>query len=534
MPRAQKSANEHEQTQWRELLSAGVDGWSSYSDTCSDEPSNDQGQGVDEDGVCRKERKGMDDAGELREDDANGGTGTGMQAIVSNEKYYPSLDANWKQERRDIEWQCLWLELRLKELQSHKRRYAKKLKQIEQREVNGEAVEERKSKPKSRDGREAKMVVFDHPLFDPIRRRREKRQARKRMEKKTDDDEERMRHMADGDDDVVNIPGGDDTMDFLQTDFNAKKRKSESGSGGSDVSNTYLHEKVEVLKKRCSGLMQRLGQPPPDFTTAAASRGAKGGRGGRGGGGGRGSRGMKNDANRTNSRNLMMGLMGGNGAATGNDNNNNNNANDNTGNGSNKKQTRMNKADDIYDINCVVGDIIGAKYVERALHEDINTPSVREVTTFSMPIDELRRLNNKNDQAAVATTVAKKNKAKSIINAVNDEGGDESSDEDISDEAYSNRHAKYEVAERNARMPLELLKKAEREKNGGSSGKGRRGKPSNTEKNGRSANVTALHAPASETIPNSKKAAQRSFDSNSESEGDVEVMNGGIARQLIN
>ena len=34
-------------SQWREILSAGVDGWSSFSDTCSDEPNEkDQGNTI--------------------------------------------------------------------------------------------------------------------------------------------------------------------------------------------------------------------------------------------------------------------------------------------------------------------------------------------------------------------------------------------------------------------------------------------------------------------------------------------------------
>merc|ERR1712072_1186277 len=135
---------------------------------------------------------------------------------------------------------------------------------------------------------------------------------------------------------------------------------------------------------------------------------------------------------------------GGPGKDGSNDNNNNNNTtNAETGNNNARKHT-MRKADE-YDINNVVGNVIRAKYVERALHEDINTPSVREVTTFTMSAEEMRRANNV-DSVAVATT----------------NNNDDSSDEDISDEAFAARHAKYEILERNACMPLELLKKAKR------------------------------------------------------------------------
>merc|ERR1712205_201906 len=226
-----------------------------------------------------------------------------------------------------------------------------------------------------------------------------------------------------------------------------------------------MHEKCEDLKKRCLGLMQRLGQPPPIFTSNQGSGGgAKGGKGG-GGGGGSG-RGNRNGRNRN--RNYPHGGgSGGNagGAGSGKDGNNDTNKAE-AGNNNNNNNTRkhMSRKTDEYDINNVVGDIVGAKYVERALHEDINTPSVRVVTTFTMSVEELRRLNNM-DAAATADAKSK--------------DGDDSSDEDISDEAFATRHAKYEVMERNARMPLELLKKAEREKNGGKSPRGRKAnKPS--------------------------------------------------------
>ena len=154
-----------------------------------------------------------------------------------------------------------------------------------------------------------------------------------------------------------------------------------------------MHEKCEDLKKRCLGLMQRLGQPPPIFTSNQGSGGgAKGGKGG-GGGGGSG-RGNRNGRNRN--RNYPHGGgSGGNagGAGSGKDGNNDTNKAE-AGNNNNNTRKHMSRKTDEYDINNVVGDIVGAKYVERALHEDINTPSVRVVTTFTMSVEELRRLNN--------------------------------------------------------------------------------------------------------------------------------------------
>ena len=148
-----------------------------------------------------------------------------------------------------------------------------------------------------------------------------------------------------------------------------------------------------------------------------------------------------------------------------------------------------------------------------------------------MSAEEMRRANNV-DSAAVATT-----------NNTNDD----SSDEDISDEAFAARHAKYEILERNARMPLELLKKAKREKNGGKSPKGRKGKPSlasNKSNSGnedekqatqpvkRTVDLNALHA--SDPVVVSKKRATRASESNSDSPSDGSAeLNEDIVREIL-
>jgi hypothetical protein len=75
-----------------------------------------------------------------------------------------------------------------------------------------------------------------------------------------------------------------------------------------------------------------------------------------------------------------------------------------------------------YDINNVVSAQGPAKYVERAIHETIATPKVRAASTYFSP--------------AQITTDG------------------ESSDEDVSDAVYIERHAKLEVDERAARTPL--------------------------------------------------------------------------------
>ena len=517
---SKKMKEDKRPSQWREILSAGVDGWSSFSDTCSDEP-NEKDRGNNNITTS----KSVLEVQQQQHQQTN-------HHFHQKEKSYPSLDVHWKQERRDIEWQCLWLELRLKELQSHKNRYEKKLKLLDENAAAG-GDKERTSKPKSKNGKLAKMVVFnEHPLFDPIRRRREKiLKKRKLMTSDEDDDKEKDGEDAKMATEVPDEDGKSNKKAKTDDDTSKEHKGNKSGSGGdSDVSNTVMHEKCEDLKKRCLGLMQRLGQPPPIFTSNQGSGGgAKGGKGG-GGGGGSG-RGNRNGRNRN--RNYPHGGgSGGNagGAGSGKDGNNDTNKAE-AGNNNNNTRKHMSRKTDEYDINNVVGDIVGAKYVERALHEDINTPSVRVVTTFTMSVEELRRLNNM-DAAATADA---KNK-----------DGDDSSDEDISDEAFATRHAKYEVMERNARMPLELLKKAEREKNGGKSPRGRKAnKPSSVSKSNsgnedekravkRSVDLNAIHASAPVVLSKKGGDAPRASESNSDSPSDGSAeLNEDVVREIL-
>ena len=508
-------------SQWREILSAGVDGWSSFSDTCSDEP-NEKDQGNNN---ITTSKSGLEVQQQQHQQ-------TNHHHHHQKEKSYPSLDVHWKQERRDIEWQCLWLELRLKELQSHKNRYEKKLKLLDENAAAG-GDKERTSKPKSKNGKLAKMVVFnEHPLFDSIRRRREKILKKRKLMMTSDEDDGGEK---DGEDakmatEVPDEDGKSNKKAKTDDDTSKEHKGNKSGSGGdSDVSNTVMHEKCEDLKKRCLGLMQRLGQPPPIFTSNQGSGG--GAKGGKGGGGGSG-RGNRNGRNRN--RNYPHGGgSGGNagGAGSGKDGNNDTNKAEAGNNNNNNTRKHMSRKTDEYDINNVVGDIVGAKYVERALHEDINTPSVRVVTTFTMSVEELRRLNNM-DAAATADA---KNK-----------DGDDSSDEDISDEAFATRHAKYEVMERNARMPLELLKKAEREKNGGKSPRGRKAnKPSSVSKSNsgnedekravkRSVDLNAIHASAPVVLSKKGGDAPRASESNSDSPSDGSAeLNEDVVREIL-
>ena len=130
--------------------------------------------------------------------------------------------------------------------------------------------------------------------------------------------------------------------------------------------------------------------------------------------------------------------------------------------------------------------------------------------------------------------------------AFTNNNNDDSSDEDISDEAFTARHAKYEILERNARMPLELLKKAKRKRTAGNHRKvekanllwrlinltrGAKAKQA-TQPVKRTVDLNALHA--SDPVVVSKKRATRASESNSDSPSDGSAeLNEDIVREIL-
>ena len=93
-------AREKEPSQWREILAAGVDGWSSFSDTCSD-------------------RRTLTARREASTSIETSNNNNNIAVVVIRRRNRTRLWFELKQEqRRPVD---VWLELRLKELQSLKR-----------------------------------------------------------------------------------------------------------------------------------------------------------------------------------------------------------------------------------------------------------------------------------------------------------------------------------------------------------------------------------------------------------------------------
>ena len=59
MSGGEMKTREKHSSQWREILSAGVDGWSSFSDTCSDEPNENAKEGTTTTATNSVARSGM-------------------------------------------------------------------------------------------------------------------------------------------------------------------------------------------------------------------------------------------------------------------------------------------------------------------------------------------------------------------------------------------------------------------------------------------------------------------------------------------
>lgn len=460
---------------WHEILAAGVDDWSEYSDT-DDERGADGDGGAGErmgmrlkttlvanhpDGTTArkptaetpgttlgKDRNAKTNVGGRAEDGTRDGARGGEDGSnASDGRETPTdaqkpptdgngteeemdaksaarrrmhwetklgLDGSWRSERRELEWQCLWVELRMREIGRHVERYETRLREMEDGDGGGgdagsgepDAVKgddgdcgsnarvndgkngalERKRRDAAGDSKRP-PVILGHPLFAPLSEGSGK--ERSGSKKKTssggaDPSVTTTAHLNGGKGSGAGKRAG--TFTNPKGAASEKKQKvmeriaPKETNSDSDLSTTALYEQIEAAQKRVASLQQRLSAPAPKLIAP-----------------------QKND--KSTKTPTTKGNRG---------------AEKTPGSSAKRRGART---VDAYDIDNVVSAQGPAKYVERPIHETIATPKVRVSKLFSAT------------PAQVATD------------------GD-SSEEDISDEVYIIRHAKLEVDERAARAPL--------------------------------------------------------------------------------
>jgi len=155
-----EKAKEDEKSAWADVLANGISGWSSFTDTgeavdrrveegehaesaprAAEHRSDSGAPGAsdpkrgagDKPSLARQGTSGdlskKDGPAEAGEGDEKSGDKAGKDAAGGKTKA-PALDPGWKQYRRDVEWQCRWLELRMKEVGGHIQRYERMLRGI--------------------------------------------------------------------------------------------------------------------------------------------------------------------------------------------------------------------------------------------------------------------------------------------------------------------------------------------------------------------------------------------------------------------
>lgn len=472
-----EEAKEDEKSAWANVLANGISGWSSFTDT---------GEAVDrrvEEGEHAESapraaehrtdsgapgasdpKRGAEDkpavprqgnSGDLSKKDgpAEAGEGDEKSGDRAGKAKAPALDPGWKQYRRDVEWQCRWLELRMKEVSGHIQRYERMLRGIEQAKAKAaeatesaiatetgskaapderkidpaeagpenagpESASGRSERPESdpvvapmklrrrRDPEHAKYpppVLAAHPLFDEAERlKRAKGKAKSAPRARTT----AQRRLARADAAAARARREKELK--AKQDAEDARGLDDDGSD-SDLSTAALYEQIEVLQQRVTALHARLGQPAPAMAEGGAVAATAARAAGPTGLGGR-----------------MAGQWG---------------SGPLYGNGLPQLKKQPSRRDD-FDINNVVGAApTGAKFVERAQHVDICTPGVRPVPEWP---------------PSGAAAAARE---------------DDASSEDTSDEAYVRRHTKFEVAERTARaVPGKKVKRGGAEKPAGGGG----------------------------------------------------------------
>ena len=493
-------------TPWAAALEKGVEGWSSFTETGSGEDirTEDGSREVVDSARVRAgaaaasagapaadgpvAARSGDDA---KSADAKSGGGTGAAAASGADGKAPSgggdatvaakrdakdpaagagkrpaLDQGWRQYRRDVEWQCRWLELRMVEIDGHVDRYQRMLDGIERaKRRGGDAVVD--------DGGSGEKMTTTSgepettALADGIATRM-KRRRQHQGDTPPPNPVLGTHPLLVADDDAFGFGAArSNEKPEKLTAAQRKRRKKEaaaqaaladklankSGSGtgsDSDLSTAALYEQIEVLQQRVTALHARLGQPAPEMNGAGsvvAIRNNRGAAGAAGAFGGFAREPPKPPVEKLKSRR------------------------------------------DDFDINNVVGANEGAKFVERAHHVDICTPGVRPAPTYAMaPINDERgsaraeKAKAQAEAAAAAAIVAGEGGNAAAVAEARTAGlpdgaldDDDCLSEDTSDEAYVTRHAHLEAAERKARTLPDKRDKRDKDKNAGQGATGATG-----------------------------------------------------------
>lgn len=468
---------------WADVLRKGVEGWSSYSDTgdAGDRRTEEEGPfaessrraaGADSGaaGVSDRAPGGGDKpslpragtSGHLSKDPC-AAAGSGADPVDADKpgdkasrdaggghQKRVALDAGWKQHRRDVEWQCRWLELRMKEVGGHIKRYERMLEGIERarrRESTDPAepdagfdptpaddadahaanekgvVVKRRRRKASDDSSPPAPVLVTHPLFSadgsagPGALGTAGTPAAKAFARavRTADEHDgepaaQMQKPAKGGK-ALTARERKRKREAAQAVADAVADAAKTDGSDSDISTAALYEQIEVLQRRVVALHARLGQPAPAMRGAESALARAAGSGGNRSSGGVGGSGG--------------GALARAGSAP-----------------ANQKSARR----DTFDINDVVGAApTGAKFVERAQHMDICTPNVRAAPNWNVSARGAEK--GAGEKGAGETGAGEKG----AVARAREEEDDDASSEDTSDEAFVRRHASLEVAERKAR-----------------------------------------------------------------------------------
>lgn len=443
---------------WHDVLAQGVDHWSDFSDTDDERAHDDdtpatnarhvggapiassavsargcdrvsdrssgecaremsaglEGASAGEDGARTRPEGGSDAelagrAGRAAGGDGDDGVSDGANVRPGSGWAKLGLGASWRGERRDLEWQCLWIELRMREISRHVTRYEARLRAI-QDSSEGESAHKRGPSEEngraSNDGTRGDLIrtrrervkgaatstpaVLGHPMFAVLDdlSDRDGDSAKKRSSSGAKEPSTTTETELSGAKVAISVKR-ESTPTNNPKSSEEKKRKLMDGiapketNSDSDLSTTALYEQIDAAQKRVESLKQRLSKTAPKL----AQKGA--------GGDKFKTPAAKNKGDRNGSDKTPVNSSG---------------------------KRPPSRGIDAYDINNVVSAQGPAKYVERAIHETIATPKVRQASTYAPSFQ-----------------------------IVTD---GESSDEDVSDELYIFRHSKLEVEERSARAPL--------------------------------------------------------------------------------
>ena len=192
----------------------------------------------------------------------------------------------WRGKRRNLEWQCSWIELRTREIDRHIERYEARLRVMKTSEGGKSNAEEKGGEERVNDGTDGTFlrtkidasssslapVVLGHQMFAAIRRESHDTPSDAKKRKTSENDGHGIVSTTTAQLSGSKAAGSTKELVDHANPKSEKKCKVMEGiepketNSDSDISTTALYEQIDAAQKRVASLKERLNQTAPKLS----------------------------------------------------------------------------------------------------------------------------------------------------------------------------------------------------------------------------------------------------------------------------